>query len=1117
MVSLPPPRTTEIFYDGAWHPVSVRESDTVTITRGLTGKGTRAEPTNATMRLGNRNGEVSAHDPRSDLYGKIGRNTPLKFSVDGGRPYLRLPGDATSALTCPDSPALAVTDLDLRIEVALDSYTDVQELAARGTADSQRSWSLRIGPGWIQLSWYPTGAFASQKAATVNATLPVAPRQPLALRVVLDVDNGSGGHLLSVFWARSITTSRWTLLGTASAGAGTTMLHDGTAGLHVGTSPGLADPGAKGRIHAFDLWDGATGTRKVRLDFSTAQAGDTSFTEADGLVWSVQGAAVLSDRHVRLEGEVPAWPPERHVSGADSTVPIAPAGILRRLGIGKRPLPSALRRAITTRGPIECWPLTDGPEATTGAPLIGTAPVRSSGGLSKFVWGKGALEDWIEPVLQVASGTASDMTAVCPPSSAAAGGWAVDWVRAGTGGLEVVRLLDRGAGAARMQWTVIADSSAGVVRVYAELTETGATFPTVTVDTPGLFDGRAHHLRLQTTVTTPGSGTSWSVYVDGQALASSYWANDTAPLQQFQYTALLGSPGSGAVSIGYVTYWGAAPPHASVIHKAMTGHTGESAAARITRVAAEQGVPVDVDGDPAETEPLGIQKMETFLTVLETASNADLGYLLERRDARALLYRTRHTLYSQDPAVTLDYTQGVISRELRPADDDRLSRNEITVTRDGGSEHTAVLETGRMSVQDPPNGIGQYEEAVPPLSLAADAQTVQQAWWRLHLGTHEGLRYPRITVDLANPRAYALISALLAADVGDILRLQRLPDEYGPDDVDLIIRGYTEEIGAKTWKITFVCDPGTPWTVGLLGDPALGRLGTDGCTLAAAATKTATTLRLASDPGPPWITTASHPTEFPLDLRVGGEVVRVTGITPAVADNFGRTVASGWGTADVGGAWTATGGSASDYAVSGGVGSHTLGSVNVSRRTTVVAPSADVELYADVAASAVATGAAIYGGLIARATSGDDLYYARIEFLTGGALALTIRKRLGGTETTVATATVPYTYTAGATVRLRFQVKGSTLRAMVWPIVGGGEPETWQVSGTDTSHTAAGAVGARSILATGNTNTSPAVRYDNLATPAVQLATVARAVNGVDKPHAAGAPVQLAQPFTLAL
>ncbi|MFG2307673.1 hypothetical protein ACGFS9_03120 [Streptomyces sp. NPDC048566] len=52
-----------------------------------------------------------------------------------------------------------------------------------------------------------------------------------------------------------------------------------------------------------------------------------------------------------------------------------------------------------------------------------------------------------------------------------------------------------------------------------------------------------------------------------------------------------------------------------------------------------------------------------------------------------------------------------------------------------------------------------------------------------------------------------------------------------------------------------------------------------GSQLAADATATATSLSVAITTGEPWITSTSHPAEFPFGIRVGGEVMTVTGIS----------------------------------------------------------------------------------------------------------------------------------------------------------------------------------------------------------------------------------------------
>jgi hypothetical protein len=257
--------------------------------------------------------------------------------------------------------------------------------------------------------------------------------------------------------------------------------------------------------------------------------------------------------------------------------------------------------------------------------------------------------------------------------------------------------------------------------------------------------------------------------------------------------------------------------------------------------------------------------------------------------------------------------------------------------------------------------------------------------------------------------------------------------------------------------------------------------------------------------------------DLPFDIRMGGEVMRAGAITPAVLDTFTRTVANGWGTADSGQTWTTSGGTASDYSTQGTDGVHSLGAINTNRFTLVPSPTADVDLQMDVATSALATGGPQYTHLIARATDVNNHYNARIAFNADQSLTLVLEKRVGGAQTDLATVPIPGTHAAGAYFTLRFQVQGSTLRAKAWPR-GQVEPPIWQATATDTSQTAAGSIGVRSILDGANTNTLPVLfthAVFQLLNP--QTFTVTRSINGVIKAHSAGEDVRLASPTILAL
>ncbi len=656
-------------------------------------------------------------------------------------------------------------------------------------------------------------------------------------------------------------------------------------------------------------------------------------------------------------------------------------------------------------------------------------------------------------------------------------------------------------------------------------------------------------------------------------------------------------------------------------------------------------------GEPQFHELMGTQGLKKFLDLLRECAESDVGIFMEMRDERALALRARSTLYNQAPRFTLDFSQGLVSAPFKPTDDDKLTENDVTVTRDGGSFSRQILEEGRMSIQDTPDGVGRYD-VEKTLSLFEDSQTENLAGWFLQLGTFDGLRYTRLTVDLANPRVYEMLPQILNTDLGDAIRLTNLPNEYGPDDVDLIVRGYTEEIGPEEWKITFNCSPGETWKtmslvldiyegfedtsydiditndgdaswaidtgefhsapssfksgtitgnqtsdaivavppsaekiefwyktsseeagVGFDGDrlivlvdatpvltaqgetdwtvfgadvsgastvtfryakdagtdvgddavwiddlrfritsPNGANIDTDGSALAEAIDTTDTSFMVSTlaTADAHWVTSQISPNDFPMDVKIAGELVEVTDILPTLFDSFTRAETDTWGVADSGQTYGSGGGAGTDYDVDGTRGTHTLTSVNVSRRSFISWSVPDVDMLCDVSVSEVATGDSILGGITLRHTDGDNLYMARANFNTGGTVTLTIRERVGGTEAQLGVFTPNISYAADTPVRIRFQAKGSELKAKIW-LASDTEPKQWQIEVTDTSLTASPFVGFRSILGSGNTNVNPQVKYDNVVMVSPQSFTVARSQNGVVKSHAAGADVRLAK------
>lgn len=202
------------------------------------------------------------------------------------------------------------------------------------------------------------------------------------------------------------------------------------------------------------------------------------------------------------------------------------------------------------------------------------------------------------------------------------------------------------------------------------------------------------------------------------------------------------------------------------------------------------------------------------------------------------------------------------------------------------------------------------------------------------------------------------------------------------------------------------------------------------------------------------------------------------------ADAFGRTVASGWGSADNGGAWTVGGGS---YNVGNGVGTMLLGAPNAGPWAGLQAVSAtDTDVRVKVSQDKIATGGGSFVGVIGRKVGTGNEYRAKLRIFANGTTSLYLTRLSAGAETTLQSISIPgLTLVANDQVQIRLQVTGTnptTLRAKVWRD-GATEPADWQLTATDTTAAlqAAGYVGLMSYLWGTATNAPVAVRFDDFA------------------------------------
>lgn len=200
-----------------------------------------------------------------------------------------------------------------------------------------------------------------------------------------------------------------------------------------------------------------------------------------------------------------------------------------------------------------------------------------------------------------------------------------------------------------------------------------------------------------------------------------------------------------------------------------------------------------------------------------------------------------------------------------------------------------------------------------------------------------------------------------------------------------------------------------------------------------------------------------------------------------ILDTFDRAVSSGWGNANTGELWTNNGGAASDYSVSvtGSHGIHTHTAVNVGHHSTIGPTTLrDFDVLAEIQWPGLAPLTQPYEvAVIGRFVNTSNYYYYRVRWTQLDQIEVAIMRVLAGVFTQLTTSVFnPQSFSAGGTangiITIRAQAQGSMLRMKVWDADLTAEPAAWTTSVSDTS-IAAGQVGLRSELISGNTNALP--------------------------------------------
>jgi hypothetical protein len=782
----------------------------------------------------------------------------------------------------------------------------------------------------------------------------------------------------------------------------------------------------------------------------------------------------------RFWGEMTAWPQNWDPTGADIWVDAEACGPMRRYSQGHAPTRSVLYEALTgtdfSSTLLAYWPCEDIAGSTTiASALTGRAAMTISGTPDLAVYDAFGSSDPLPTM------TDSAFTGVVPqytdPTATQVRFLLAIPADGASDGKVTCRIHQSDTASVAAYWELIYVAADGTLLLRQHDAD-GALLGSTLAHT---LDTRGKLLRVSIELQENGTGTDRAVRTLDVTTGAVVSVTDTAALTAVENVlsvsmcpasiSVVGPVGTRGITngtVGHVTLQNAITSITDLGDR--LNPAGEAAGRRIQRVCAEHGIPFDWIGDLDLTEPMGPQGKLRPLELIEECAAADLGILYENLSAFGLGYRTRTSLYNQDPTLTLTYASGQLAEVPLPTDDDRYSKNSVAVTRTGGNTVAARLETGGMSVLDPPAGIGEYGDAVT-INVATDAQLTDQAGWRVHLGTVDEARYPRITVNLAHPQFTAnpaLRTAVLALRPGDRLAITGPLPQQAPDDVSVLVLGFAESIDQFQHVLSFNCAPESPWRVATVDDPVYGRLDTAGSELAAAATSTAATLSVTTTSGPLWV---ADPGETPFDLRIGGEVVTVTTVGSVInANPFFTSDASDW----------------------------TAQNSSIARITTAIPPNGAAALLITPDGAAASGGALATMSGVGTVTAGASYVATLWAYSPGGWADLRPAVDWADSAGTYLSTSLGSAFTVPAgvwtllsqTLTAPASASRATMRARH-----GSTP-----AATDVWYAAA----IRLIPVT-SYNASP------------QTPTVTRSVNSVVKAQAAGADVRLAHPATIAL
>lgn len=315
--------------------------------------------------------------------------------------------------------------------------------------------------------------------------------------------------------------------------------------------------------------------------------------------------------------------------------------------------------------------------------------------------------------------------------------------------------------------------------------------------------------------------TRYRVWVDGveKTLVSSTGTPNTWaawPSGARRQVSVGGSPyitGSGFDGqIGHVAIFdNPADPAALATALADNGTTQPTAASRMSAlddVTAQPAtiaswVSADATADAiVSAQPTGGRSL---LDVAQDVATVERGNLIATRDGYLRLQSSRSRL-STTIALTLDARTDVLAFDGAFGVDDADAVDEVTVTRQPSGDTYTGLRVGGTSLES------TTLEVWTPSVVHAQAVADGVANYPVDLP-----KAPGITVSMSRMDKAGFAGAVLALELGDLIRVTNLPSSAPSTTVDLVVEGIDHATGTGDWTVTFGTAPAGPAAGAVVG------------------------------------------------------------------------------------------------------------------------------------------------------------------------------------------------------------------------------------------------------------------------------------------------------------